>query len=100
MQFLLVARDGSDEKARERRAAARAAHIRLGDEMRDRGELLYAVATLDDGGAMIGSVLILDVRSREALDEWLAQEPYVTGKVWERIDVQPCRVGPSFSKRA
>jgi hypothetical protein len=26
----------------------------------------------------------------------LQTEPYVTGGVWQSIDVEPCRVGPSF----
>ena len=33
-----------------------------------------------------------------ALERRLAAEPYVTGKVWERVEVRPCRVGPSFAR--
>ena len=60
------------------------------------GNLLYGVAMLNDEGVMVGSVLIADFENREALDAWLEQEPYVTGKVWERIEVSHCQVGPSF----
>lgn len=96
MQFLVLGYDGTDDEALARRMAVREAHIALGDKMRDAGEMLYGAAILDDGGKMIGSVLICDFTSREKLDEWLKHEPYVTGNVWQRIEIQHCRVGPSF----
>lgn len=36
MQFLVIAYDGKDEKAQERRGNARKKHIELGDKLRDR----------------------------------------------------------------
>jgi uncharacterized protein YciI len=96
VQFLLVAFDGVDEGAVERRLAARGAHIELGDRMVAAGRMLFGTAILDEAGRMIGSMLVLDFPSREELDGWLAVEPYVTGKVWDRIDIRPCAVGPSF----
>ena len=94
MQFLTIARDYAD--ALDRRMAVREEHIARGDEMRDRGELLFAVAILDEDSKMIGSLMVLDMASRQKVDEWLKSEPYVTGNVWESIEVLPCRVGPSF----
>lgn len=99
MQFLLVAYDGSDELALERRMRVREDHIRLGDEMVAAGSMLFGTAILDDGGQMIGSMLVLDFPSRAELDAWLEVEPYVVGDVWRRIEVQACRVGPSFLGR-
>ncbi|MCF2527334.1 YciI family protein [Yinghuangia soli] len=96
MQFLLIAFDGVDEGAAGRRLAAREAHIELGDEMVAAGRMLFGTAILDDEGRMIGSMLVLDFPSRAELDAWFAVEPYVTGKVWERVDIRPCAVGPSF----
>ncbi len=98
MQFLVIAHDGDDPDAMKRRMAAREAHLRLGDQMRDRGELLYGVAILDEDERMVGSVYVLDFPSREELNAWLEVEPYVTGRVWERTEIRPCRVGPSFAK--
>ena len=98
MQFLITGYDGSDPEAQNRRQVARPAHITLGNEMRDRGELLYAVALLSDEGIMIGSVCVVDFPSHDELEGWLKVEPYVSGKVWEEVEIQPCRVGPSFSK--
>ncbi|MET9318179.1 hypothetical protein ABZX12_40695 [Kribbella sp. NPDC003505] len=46
---------------------------------------------------MIGSLLVLDFPTRADLDAWLAIEPYKTGEVWRRTEVQPCRVDPSFT---
>jgi len=41
-------------------------------------------------------MLICNFKDRQELDEWLKIEPYVIRRVWEKIEVQPCRVGPSF----
>jgi uncharacterized protein len=97
MQFLVIGYDGTDEQALPRRLAVRERHIARNDELRDAGNLLYGVAILDGDGKMIGSVLIYEFGSRTELDEWLKQEPYVTGNVWQKIEIQPCRVGPTFA---
>jgi uncharacterized protein YciI len=96
MQFIVTGYDGRDTEATARRLAARPAHIELGDKLRNEGRHLYGVAILDEAGNMIGSVLIVEYPSRAELDQWLEAEPYVTGRVWEKVEVQPCRVGPSF----
>ncbi|MCO6005301.1 YciI family protein [Actinoallomurus purpureus] len=97
MQFLLVAYDGTDDQAIERRLRARAKHVALGDEMVASGQMLYGTAILDDHGKMIGSMVVLDFPAREDLDAWLAVEPYMVGDVWKKVEVRPCRVGPSFT---
>lgn len=98
MQFVILARDGNDPDALSRRMAARPAHIELGDRMRGEGRHLMAAALTDDNEKMVGSVLVVDFPSRAALEQWLAIEPYVTGKVWQHIEILPCKVGPSFSR--
>ncbi|HEY9712241.1 MAG TPA: YciI family protein [Chroococcales cyanobacterium] len=100
MQFMVIGLDGTDAEALNRRLAVREAHIALGDKMRDAGKWLYAVAILDDSEKMIGSMVICDFASRQEVDEWLAQEPYVTGNVWQKIEIQRCKVGPSFAALA
>lgn len=57
---------------------------------------LYAAALLDEEGKMIGSVLVVDFPSKNELDQWLKIEPYIIGNVWQKYEVKPCRVGPSF----
>jgi len=96
LQFLIRAMDGTDDRALDRRVAARGAHVARSDELIEAGSVLYSVALLDERDRMIGSVMIVEFPDREAVDAWLQTEPYVTGGVWQRIDVEPCRVGPSF----
>jgi uncharacterized protein YciI len=96
MQFLVIGYDGKDDQALNRRLVVREAHIVLGNKMRDAGKMLYGAAILDDAEKMIGSILICDFDSRQELDDWLKIEPYVTGNVWQNIEVKPCKVGPSF----
>lgn len=92
MQFLVIGRDGKDEKATERRLAARQAHIDLGEELRQSGNMWYGAALWDDKNNMIGSMLLMDFPSEKELHDWLDKEPYVTGKVWEKVEVQKCNV--------
>ena len=96
MQFLLIAYDGKDEGAPQRRLAVREQHIALGNEMVAKGQMLFGTAILDDSDGMIGSMVVLEFSDRAELDAWLKREPYVVGDVWKEINVQPCRVGPSF----
>ena len=96
MQYVVLALDGAD--ALDRRMASRPAHIALGDKMKEQGTLLFAAALLNDQGAMIGSMLVTQFSKREDLDAWLGKEPYVTGKVWEKVEITPCKVGPSFAR--
>lgn len=96
MQFMVLAYDGTDSQALERRLQARAAHIALGNKFRASGNMLLGVALLEDE-KMIGSMLVVDFPSREDVEKWLAIEPYVTGEVWKKIEITPCKVGPSFT---
>jgi len=54
--------------------------------------ILCAGGMLDDEGKMIGSLLVMEFESREQLDEYLANEPYVVEHVWERIEVERMNV--------
>lgn len=96
MQFMLIGHDGADEGALDRRLAARAAHIALGDKLVAEGHMLFGTALLSEDDKMIGSMLVLDYPSRAELDDWLAIEPYAVQGVWEKIAITPVRVGPSF----
>ena len=97
MQFLVIAADGQD--AHERRLALRDKHLAVANHLRTTGNLLYAVATLDANGQPNGSMQVVEFNSRADLDRSLQQEPYVTGKVWAKVDVTPCRIGPMFAVR-
>ena len=96
MQFLLTAYDGTDEKAQERRLANREAHIKFSDELVAKKQMLFGVAILDKENRMIGSMIIYEFPSRTELEEILKKEPYVVGKVWQKTEIVPCKIGPSF----
>lgn len=96
MEFLVLGYDGEDDDALDRRLSVRDRHIALSDEAVERGEQVIGAAMLNDDGNMKGSAMIVDFPSRAELDEWLKTEPYVTADVWQKIEVIPCKIGPSF----
>ena len=96
MQFMITGYDGTDEKALDRRLAVREEHLKLAEKLFEQKKCLYGGAILDENEKMIGSCVIVDFESREALDEYLKIEPYVTGNVWQKIEVKPYRVAPLF----
>lgn len=98
MQFLITAYDYTDEGALERRLSSREQHLSISESLLKKGKYLYAVAILDDKEKMIGSSIIADFCSREELDECFKNEPYILGKVWEKIDIKCCKVGAAFMK--
>jgi uncharacterized protein YciI len=93
MEFLVLAYDGTDEGALARRMAAREAHLAGVRPMGEDGRMLIGGAILDDAGRMIGSMTVVNLPDRAAVDAWLADDPYVKGGVWQRIEVVPFRTG-------
>lgn len=98
MQFVVIARDAKDDQALDRRMAARADHIAACDQALARGEQLYGAALLNDEGKMCGSIMVFEYPSRADLDAWLKKEPYIAAKVWDDVEIIPCKTGPSFEK--
>jgi hypothetical protein len=98
MQFCIIGFDGQDAEALKRRLAVRDQHIALSDEAIERGEQIMGAAIIDDNENMCGSIMIVDFPSQKELEEWLDNEPYVTGEVWEEVQIIPVKVGPSFEK--
>jgi uncharacterized protein YciI len=95
MQFVVIAYDGTDEDALNRRLAIRDTHMAQGEKMRAAGKFLFGGAILDDG-KMIGSLIVVNFSSKEELDAWLEVEPYVTNNVWQKIEIKPLFVPPQF----
>ena len=91
MQFLIIAYDGNDSEAQARRSAARPAHIDKAQSLLAGGHVLIGGAILNEKEEMIGSSLVVEFESREALDQWLQNDPYITGDVWQDITVQAFR---------
>ncbi|HZN43446.1 MAG TPA: YciI family protein [Actinomycetota bacterium] len=91
MQFLVVARDGTDEGAVDRRMQVRPTHLEAIAPLVEDGHVLVGGAILNDDGDMIGSMLLVEFPDRSGVDAWLERDPYVTGDVWRDIDVRPFR---------
>ena len=99
MQFLITALDGKDSEALERRMAARPAHIEYATACAAAGKVIIGGAILDDDGKMIGSMLVVDFPSKEAVEkEYLPNDPYVKGNVWQEIEIRPFKVADIFNK--
>ena len=96
MQFLVIGYDGKDDKAMDRRMAAREDHLAGVLKMKEEGKAVFGIAILDEQGKMIGSVMVMDFPSRTELDAWLKIEPYVRENVWLTIDILPAQVPPLF----
>ncbi|KZD12498.1 YciI family protein [Oceanibaculum pacificum] len=94
MQFLVTAYDGADDKALERRLAVREKHLEGWYKLVADGHGITGGAILDDEGRMIGSMALLEFPDRAAFDAWFENDPYVTGGVWQKIEVRPFRVAP------
>ena len=90
MEFLLIAYDGNDEEALNRRLAVREQHINFFDEYRRQGIFKYGCAILDENQKMIGSMIVCEFQSMKELEEtWLSREPYVLGNVWKALTSNP-----------
>jgi uncharacterized protein YciI len=91
-QYLINALDFTDEKALERRMQARPAHLENVKEAKAKGHYLIGGALLNDHKKMIGSAMVVQFETPEALQEWLNNDPYVKGDVWDRIEIKPFKV--------
>lgn len=91
MQYVIHAYDATDEQAFDRRMLARPAHFDGARVLKANNQFIIGGALLDADGRMIGSMMVVDFDTEEQLNQWLQNEPYVTGQVWERIDVKPFR---------
>jgi len=96
LKYLVIAHDGKDSKATERRLAVREKHLKLAEKMYKDGKAIIGGAILDDNGSMVGSSRIVEFETRLELEEWLKNEPYVTGNVWEKVEVFPFRIAEIY----
>jgi uncharacterized protein YciI len=92
MQFLLLAYDGTDSAAPERRLKIRQEHLDKISNLKKSGEFLFGGAILNDEGNMIGSMILYEFPDRATLDERLKDEPYITTGVWKKIEIKPFRL--------
>jgi uncharacterized protein YciI len=96
MTFIVTGYDYKDTEALKRRMDAREAHMKGIKTMHANGEILYAAAMLNEKEEMCGSVLILEMASKEEVQAYIDAEAYIAGKVWEKVEIVPCKVPPLF----
>lgn len=88
MQFVIKALDGAGML--EKRMEVRPRHLEGMKKLND--HIICAGGLLDEEGKMKGSLLVMEFESREEVDQYLAQEPYVLEHVWEKIEVERLNV--------
>ncbi|KAA8669678.1 YciI family protein [Clostridium sp. HV4-5-A1G] len=88
MQYIVIAYDGTGEKVTKRRLAVREQHLKIVEENFKAGRQIYGGAILDDNKKMIGSMMVMNYENREALNKWMETEPYISEKVWDKIEIQ------------
>lgn len=97
MHFLVVAWD-SPVDGEARRTAARPAHGESIRQLWEEGRVVLGAGIQDDAGVIRGSLVIVDYPTRDDVDAYLANEPFVTEGVWDRIEVHPLWI-PDFYLR-
>ena len=91
-QYLVTGYDYTDENALKRRMDVRQHHLDGANDLKEKGSYIQGGAILNADGNMIGSVMIMQFESDEELEAWKQNEPYITQKVWETVDVKPFKV--------
>jgi uncharacterized protein YciI len=91
-QYVVVAQDGRDEAALDRRMAIRPEHFAGAKALKANNNFIVGGAILNDDQKMIGSVMILQFENDEKMQEWYDNEPYVKEGVWQFIEIMPFKV--------
>ena len=92
---VIIAMDGRDPGALDRRLKVREAHFARVRPMAADGTLAMGGAILDaPEGRMIGSIAVTAHATDEAARAWMAEDPYVTGDVWRDITLYGTRFAP------
>jgi uncharacterized protein YciI len=92
LQFVIIAKDGTDADALDRRMAARPLHLEGSRKLKEANNFVVGGATLDKEGKMNGSVMIVQFETEEDLKNYMDNDPYITGNVWQKIEVKPFKV--------
>ncbi|WP_428329267.1 YciI family protein [Mucilaginibacter sp.] len=91
-QYLITAYDFTDPEALQRRMNMRPHHLDGAKALKESGNYVLGGAMLSEDGKMMGSVMILQFETEEALEAWKQGEPYITQGIWESVDVKPFKV--------
>jgi uncharacterized protein YciI len=92
LQYVIIAQDGKDEEALERRNKTRPFHLQGAKKLKEENHFIIGGAILDDSGNMRGSVMMVQFETEEDFKKWFAEEPYITEGVWKVIEVKRFKV--------
>ena len=82
MLVALIARDKPDHL--QTRLDNRTAHLNY---IESTGKVAQAGPLLDQEGAMVGSLIILDVETMSDAEEWAANDPYKKADLFEAVEL-------------
>ena len=89
--FVLTCTDHEDTL--EKRLAIRPQHVERLQKLDDEGRLIAAGALPKDPNdpqaGFLGSTIIVEFESREALDAWIQEEPFLKEGIYAKIEVKP-----------
>jgi uncharacterized protein YciI len=88
MQFALIAYDRPNSVAR--RLEMRPEHLNHLESLGD--TLLLAGPFLDDAGAMIGSIMVIEADSLEAARAIFARDPFMQNDLFDSVTIKPWKV--------
>ncbi|KAJ3286415.1 hypothetical protein HK104_009049 [Borealophlyctis nickersoniae] len=90
--WLVVAKDAKDHNALARRLEVREKHLARAAAAKKEGKVLVGGALLDENAdRMIGSMMVLTVPTKKAVEEFIAEDVYVKNRVWETWEITPFR---------
>lgn len=98
MHFLIIAFDNDEADASLRRMRAQAEHDVLSKQAFKRGQRWLGLDLLGLDHGPRGSAMVVDFPSLQAVDAWIAEEPFMTQGVWSRVEVYPCSISPWFAE--
>jgi len=93
MLYALISQDAADTL--EKRMAARPAHVKRLEQLRDEGRLILAgphpaIDCEDPGPAgFTGSLVVAEFDSLEDARHWANADPYLAAGVYEQLTVKP-----------
>ncbi|QHL89194.1 hypothetical protein GU926_17865 [Nibribacter ruber] len=91
-QYLVTGTDYTSEGALDNRMAVRPQHLEMAKKLKASGNFIMGGAFLDEQGVMRGSSLVLQFETKEELQKWMDEEPYILQKVWETVDVKTYKI--------
>ncbi|WP_424810441.1 YciI family protein [Roseococcus sp. YIM B11640] len=94
MGYAIIAWDGTDKDALDRRMAVRDRHIAVITRWAEQGRLSLGFPTFRADGSVAGSIMILGEEDEVGAKEYLQEEPFAREGVWQSYEARPFRIAP------